>query len=368
MDLEFQAGPDLPSPSGEGSSGTQIAQSDVKDMLAQMQAQIKLLCQKVIPGNEEKAKNEVATSAENRPLSEACSLPPHNQEGISLDYDDELLDLLNSPDDTANENDDLISLLESSSELEKQTVKIPTEEQTAFSNIVSSLDLGNKVGTAVLEKVANLVKNICSKKLAPQKLKEKMEKYQHPSNMELLQTSQVNKLIWDNIQLQARTKDLRLQKIQSGNVKAMIALTYLINDVLTGKAGQDKENVLLKLTDALAFLGSSNIDLNHFRRDLFKPELKAEYKNLCSNSVPMSTLLFGDDISQQVRDITDANKMSKCCLTPTRGRARGGGFRGKINYRGPYRGGNRRYQPFLGQRHRQYTNQLPRNPQKSMRN
>ncbi|XP_071810752.1 uncharacterized protein [Apostichopus japonicus] len=62
----------------------------------------------------------------------------------------------------------------------------------------------------------------------------------------------------------------------------MIALTYLINDVLTGKAGQDKENVLLKLTDALAFLGSSNIDLNH---DLFKPELKADTINTARSSL-----------------------------------------------------------------------------------
>ena len=57
--------------------------------------------------------------------------------------------------------------------------------------------------------------------------------------------------------------------------KQMTALTSLLIDTLIGKAGIDKDNLLTKLTDASALLGSANIDLNHFRRDFVEPEMKA---------------------------------------------------------------------------------------------
>lgn len=123
-------------------------------------------------------------------------------------------------------------------------------------------------------------------------------------------------------------------------MKAITALTVMLNEILIAKGTMDKETIMTRATDALALLGSANIDLNQVRRDLIKPELKAEYIGLSSNSSQNSVLLFGDDISQQMRDIADVNKISRR-LTSTMGR-----FRGSYNYtrtRGRGRGGRATY-------------------------
>ncbi|KAJ8042071.1 hypothetical protein HOLleu_13048 [Holothuria leucospilota] len=185
--------------------------------------------------------------------------------------------------------------------------------------------------------------------MPPSKLKEKCNKYPKPENIDLIQVTQINRLIWDNLQVPTRTRDIKLQKIQMLSLKAMTALTSILNDSLVSKANIDKESVLTKITDCMVLLGSANRDLNQFRRELIRPEMKAEYKALFGKPTGSSKFLFGDDISQQLRDIADANKLSKRCMYPSRGNARGRGS-GKIRGRGRP---DHRYQPFLDKRQNQ---------------
>ncbi|KAJ8021950.1 hypothetical protein HOLleu_39297 [Holothuria leucospilota] len=180
-----------------------------------------------------------------------------------------------------------------------------------FQNIVSQLELDKKSGAPVQDKLASLIKSVLTEKLSDSKLKEKYSKYERPANVEALQTTQVNKIIWDNLKSQTRSRDIRLQKIQLNNIKAMTAIAGLTNGILTSKARVDTENLLSVLADILALLGTANQDFNQFRKDLIKPELKPEYQNLCSKAIPTTIHLFGDNVSQEVRNITEATKVSK---------------------------------------------------------
>ncbi|XP_068756362.1 uncharacterized protein [Montipora capricornis] len=49
------------------------------------------------------------------------------------------------------------------------------------------------------------------------------------------------------------------------------------------------------------------------RRDNIKPELNADYKHLCSPTVPFTDFLFGadPDLSKQLKDLAEATKVSK---------------------------------------------------------
>ena len=240
-------------------------------------------------------------------LENVCEVensPFENVEGEELDFDEQMENLLNSP----------VNIL-SQEETNAPQGESFTEEQKMCSALVSDLDLGQKQGIPVQEKLANMVKSICSQKL-----------------------------IWDQLNSQTRSQDVNLQKIQASNIKAMTALTVLINDILSNKSGLNKENALKRLTDALALLGTANIEFNHFRRDLIRPHLKQEYTNLCFKLTPLSTSLFGDDIGKQVRDLTEANKMSKR-IAPYPLRGRGSAFRGASRGRG--RRYANRYTPYL---------------------
>lgn len=64
------------------------------------------------------------------------------------------------------------------------------------------------------------------------------------------------------IQSQTRTNDVKLQIMQIINIKAITAITGVVND----KAALDQESLLTRLTDALALLDTANIDL--YRREI----------------------------------------------------------------------------------------------------
>ena len=51
-------------------------------------------------------------------------------------------------------------------------------------------------------------------------------------------------------------------------------------------------------TDALALLGHTQHELSLKRREAIRPSLKKEYAPLCSQNVPVTSLLFGNDLQQ----------------------------------------------------------------------
>ena len=75
----------------------------------------------------------------------------------------------------------------------------------------------------------------------------------------------------------------------------------------------DIASLIKTATDSVAILGAANFGINMQRRDNIKPELNADYKHLCSPTVPFTDFLFGDDpdLSKQLKDLAEATKVSK---------------------------------------------------------
>ena len=62
-------------------------------------------------------------------------------------------------------------------------------------------------------------------------------------------------------------------------------------------------------TDALALLGYTQYKLSLKRREAIRPSLKKEYAALCSQNVPVTSLLFGNDLQRQLNNIEASNKI-----------------------------------------------------------
>ena len=62
--------------------------------------------------------------------------------------------------------------------------------------------------------------------------------------------------------------------------------------------------------DALALFGHINIELSYCRHDTIKPNLKNEYSSLCGFQVPITGLLFGDELIYQLKNIKPTNKFA----------------------------------------------------------
>ncbi|CAB4043109.1 Hypothetical predicted protein, partial [Paramuricea clavata] len=203
-----------------------------------------------------------------------------------------------------------------------------------------------ETGPKVNDDLAEIVNGLVQKGLSEEKLQDKLNKYPSPENCEALSKVRVNQLIWDNLQPNTRSQDLRFQKVQTALIKGMAAIVRATDTALahvtTLPAGKE---IVESMTDAIALCAHANSELNIRRKELIKPDLHEDYKHLCSASVPSSSQLFGDDLSKQVKDLTEVNKVGR---KMTR-------HNNKPYARAPaysYRGRNRniRPRPFLGER------------------
>ena len=66
-------------------------------------------------------------------------------------------------------------------------------------------------------------------------------------------------------------------------------------------------------------MAHSVYEVNLSRRELIRPDLNEQYKQLCSSQTPISKFLFGADPSNVVKEISKTNKVSKRLSYPKHG-------------------------------------------------
>ena len=47
------------------------------------------------------------------------------------------------------------------------------------------------------------------------------------------------------------------------------------------------------------------------RRELIKPDLESPFKKLCKPEIAPTTKLFGDDLSKQLKELTEVSRVGK---------------------------------------------------------
>jgi hypothetical protein len=178
-------------------------------------------------------------------------------------------------------------------------------------------------------------------------VKEKQVKYLKPGNCKalVLAVPQINAEIRRKLSKELKTQDQNISYCQKDLIKAATAVAEATQEVNKLKAlGKDeREPVIRKLTDALGLLGHSNFSLSMRRRDLIKPGLKRKYAALASDTVPLTSNLFGDDIEKTLKKIGRADDVGRDAAgynrTDRYGSKNGGSYpryNNRYNYRGGY--------------------------------
>ena len=116
---------------------------------------------------------------------------------------------------------DINSLIQQSSSLPEPSLG---EKNEILGAIVQEYDLEEKCGPPVNEKMAVILNKMTPSKLADDKLKEKRMQYTRPKNCEKLVGTKVNPEIWAKISPATRSRDLKLQKIQTMLLKPTTVL------------------------------------------------------------------------------------------------------------------------------------------------
>ena len=89
----------------------------------------------------------------------------------------------------------------------------------------------------------------------------------------------------------------------------MTALARVADAIL--KNVNDGKALVQEAIDSLSLFAHANAELNTRRKELIKPELHSDYKHLCSASIPVTAELFGEDLSKQVKDISEVNRVGR---------------------------------------------------------
>ena len=163
----------------------------------------------------------------------------------------------------------------------------------------------------MLPKIGDLIDNILSGKLPTDTAKERGGKYFPPENCSRVGTVTVNEEIWDL--LSRRAIDLAFHSqdtLTQGLFSLALLADKLAKDAQTNAIICAKD-VLQHGMDSLVLISQANWSLNLKRRELIKPDLESPFTKLCKPEIAPTTKLFGDDLSKQLKELTEVSRVGK---------------------------------------------------------
>ena len=171
-----------------------------------------------------------------------------------------------------------------------------------------------KKSPPIATQIADLINNILSGKLSADTAKERGEKYFPPENCNRVGTVTVNEEIWDLLSRRAKTVDLAFQRVQDSLTQGLSSLALLADEL--AKDAQTNttisaKDVLQHVMDSLVLISQANWSLNMKRRELIKPDLESPFTRLCKPEIAPTTKLFGDDLSKQLKELTEVSRVGK---------------------------------------------------------
>ena len=103
--------------------------------------------------------------------------------------------------------------------------------------------------------------------------------------------------------------DVKTALIQRAVVKAATAITLSTHRVAKPECAR-KRAMYDDNTEALAMLGYAARELSIKRRQAIRPHLPRQLAGLCAETVPITTKLFGDNLSASVKEVKELDRIS----------------------------------------------------------
>ena len=246
-------------------------------------------------------------------------------------------------------------LLNEASGENAQEAVVSDDEADLLDQFVKQAETTEQLDVEVDPRIATITNNTFRKKMDKEVYKKLSNDVQtaRPKNCEGLAQVSTNSMLWPSLSEMTKAKDRKLQSLQKSIVKSGAVLSKMFDALIKAKGDVGKlqiPNLLTMVNNALSFMGNANFAVNMFRRDTIKPELKENYKRLCSDNIPFTSELFGDELAKTAKEIGETAKIGnkiKLAGTSTSDSARGRNFRGSYRttpygtrYAGAARGGN----------------------------
>ena len=178
-------------------------------------------------------------------------------------------------------------------------------------------------GESVQQWVADLIHTMFTG-VNEEKIKKVVDNLKMPANL-YLDPPRVNPEIWKNVVAPKQILDFKLQNIMTRQSQAAVLLTQYVDNIFKemaavpkeeGEKRQEIKSKALMICDAIALLGQNAQEATMSRRHVIQFAIQNEKLRkrlmkvpLHKNGVP-NTFLFGDDLTQPLKDADDDRKMS----------------------------------------------------------
>ncbi|XP_062599499.1 uncharacterized protein LOC134261024 [Saccostrea cucullata] len=175
---------------------------------------------------------------------------------------------------------------------------------------VSNYIVEEKTSDGVATKLADLVNKLLVNKLEDSKKNDLFDKHLRPENCKL-EFPRVNDFVWNYCMNETtRSTDVKVHKIQKTLLKGLGPVIKVVDSLLKPNNDFDKNKAAKDLLDGVAMLASANTEISLHRKACIKNNMKQEYKKLCTSQTEITAYLFGDDVVDKMKNITEHNKMA----------------------------------------------------------
>ena len=145
----------------------------------------------------------------------------------------------------------------------------------------------NAEGTAILEKLADIITRALKTKLPGDKTKELLEAHPRPSNLTALKTPRVHEGVWKNLPHDVKTFELQLSKIGEKAMKAVTGcsrlterLAQLKDNTTDRELRKELRDVVKSQIDVMKVSILALHDVHQARRTKLRPRLHTDYRSV----------------------------------------------------------------------------------------
>ena len=211
----------------------------------------------------------------------------------------------------------------------------PNDDDDFLDSLMKEVSLQVPSGPAVVEKLATVITAIGNYGIAEDKREKTIKASVRPDNCPLLSVARVNSELWDLVRGETRTRDAKMQRVSQSLVAGIVPVVQVADAMMASlreATNLPSRTIMVRqLATAITLLMDAKHDLDMRRREFIRPDLQNDFRVLCNQRNPVTESLFGDELSKNIKDITELNRVtSKVQVRGNaanfRGRMRGGAF------------------------------------------
>ena len=178
--------------------------------------------------------------------------------------------------------------------------EVTDDPEAALLALTEESNIGT--GPELEEAAADACHKLLKSGLSTPKLNELLTKYTPPKNCEIMCPVSVNEHIWNSLEPDTRSADLKWQRPQKLLAKAMVSLSRAMTEVKAAALDKPSLNGTFNtMAECFGLLAANNREINLKRRELMKGDFNPVYKSLFGHSTPITTMLFGDAVEEEIK-------------------------------------------------------------------